>query len=166
MGKLAVFFIILALVLIYPIYEIANEKEIKYSKTPKNLSLVTIKNGHFFKYETNLTKSGNFKKLDIYKKYYEALDLNITDLEKNETFNAKKAKYISDILYAYDFFYHNNEYNFTSDFVEYNTKLKNFKGNKFLLLGKTFKVVGEKFFIDKYRNIKAYKPIFDLKVKK
>ena len=166
MGKLIIFSILLIAVLVYPIYEIVNEKEIKYSKIPKNLSLVTIQKGDFFKYNKVLLQKGSFEKLDVYKKYYKAFSIIINNLEKNETFKAQKAKFIGNFLYAYDFFYRNNEYNFTSDFVTYNTKSKDIKGNKFFLIGKTFKVKGINFLIDKNRNITAYKPIFDLKVNK
>jgi len=166
MGKLIIFSILLVAVLIYPIYEIVNEKEVKYLKVPKNLSLVTIKKGDFFKYDKVLLQKGSFETLDVYKKYYKVFNIIIDNLEKNETFKAKKAKYKKNILYAYNFFYHNNEYNFTSDFVIYNTKSKIIKGNKFFLVGKTFKAKGINFLIDKNRNITAYKPIFDLKVNK
>ena len=166
MGKLIIFSILLMAVLVYPIYEIVNEKEIKYSKIPKNLSLVTIKKGDFFKYDKVLLQKGSFETLDVYKKYYKVFNIIIDNLEKNETFKAKKAKYKKNILYAYNFFYHNNEYNFTSDFVIYNTKSKIIKGKKFFLIGKTFKAKGINFLIDKNRNIIAYKPIFDLKVNK
>jgi len=166
MGKLIIFSVLLVAVLVYPIYEIINEKEIKYLKIPRNLSLVTIKEGDFFKYNKELLQKGTFEKLDVYKKYYKAFNISINSLEKNETFKAQKAKFIGNILYAYNFFYHNNEYNFTSDYVTYNTKSKDIKGNKFFLIGKTFKARGINFLIDKNRNIIAYKPIFDLKVNK
>jgi len=166
MGKLVIFSILLIAVLVYPIYEIVNEKEVKYLKVPKNLSLVTIKEGDFFKYNQKLVQKGSFEILDVYKKYYKVFNIIIGNLEKNETFKAKKTKFIKNILYAYDFFYHNNEYNFTSDFVTYNTKSKVIKGKKFFLIGKTFKARGINFLIDKDRNIIAYKPIFDLKVNK
>jgi len=166
MGKLVIFSILLAVVLVYPIYEIVNEKGIKGLKPPKNLSLVTIRKGDFFNYDQNLLQKGAFERLDVYKKYYKTFNIIINNLEKNETFKAQKAKFIGNILYANDFFYHNSEYNFTSDFVTYNTKSKNIKGNKFFLIGKTFKARGMNFLIDKNRNIVAYKPIFDLKVNK
>jgi len=166
MGKLVVFFILLAAVLIYPIYEIANEQEIKSSKIPKNMSLVTIQKGNFFKYNQKLVQKGAFERLDVYKRYYKSFNIIINNLEKNEIFKAKKAKFMGNILYANDFFYHNREYNFTSDLVAYNTKSKIIKGNKFFLVSESFKARGMNFLIDKNRNIIAYKPIFDLKVNK
>jgi len=164
MGKITLFFLILIIVLVYPIYEIMTEKVIKHSKIPQNLTLVTIEKGNFDKYDINISKKGSFNKLYVYKNYYDVRDLKIYDYEKKETFFSKKTKLLADFFYGYDFFYKNNEYNFTSDFVEYNVKSKTFKGNKFTLQAKSFKAKGTKFFIDSHRNIRAYNPIFDLKV--
>jgi len=166
MGKIIFFVILISVVLIYPLFVVKNTHYIKESVSEKNISLVTINNGTFFKYDNNLSKSGRFLTLDIYKNFYFAKNLLLKDLIKKEFFKANRAKFIFNKLYCYDFFYHNNEYNFSSDFVIYNTKNKLFKGEKFLLISQNFKGKGKNFKVDENRNIKANEIIFDLKVSK
>jgi len=166
MGKIIVFVILIIIVLIYPLFVVKNYHYTKQSINEKNISLVTIKDGIFFKYDNNLSKSGKFLTLDIYKNFYFAKNLLLKDLLKKEFFKANKAKFIFNKLYCYDFFYHNNEYNFSSNFVIYNTKNKLFKGEKFLLISQSFKGKGKTFMVDESRNIKADNIIFDLKVNK
>ncbi len=165
MGRIIFFFFIVGLIMIYPVYVLMNQKVIKNSKINKNISLYTILNGTFSKYDENLSKNGNFLKLNVYKKYYLAYDLNITDIIKKENYFAKKAKYQKPFLYADFFIYKNSDYVLKTIKARYNSNTKIFEGKKFNLIGKTYKARGKSFIIYKNKNIKATYPIFDLKVK-
>ncbi len=165
MGRITIFFIIVGLIMVYPIYVLMNQKVIKYSKINKNISLFTIYNGTFNKYDINLSKKGTFSRLDIYKNYYLANELNITNIIKNENYFAKKAKYQKPFLYADFFIYKNSDYILKTIKAKYNSNTKIFEGKKFNLIGKTYKAKGKSFIIYKNKNIKAKYPIFDLKVK-
>ncbi len=165
MGKIALLGIFLIAVLIFPVYE--NSKiYIPSKKNIKNkIAIANMKNGVFEIYETNLSKKGKFEILDIFDKSYVAKNLDIKDILKKENYFAKKAIFRNKILKAYFFKYNSPKYDFVSDFVVYNLKTKNIRGNKFFLYSDEYNATGINFFVDKKRNIKANNISFNLKVK-
>lgn len=165
MGRIALFFITIGLITVYPVYVLMNQKIIKNSKINKHISLFTVINGYFDKYDENLSKKGRFSKLDVYKDYYLSYELNVTDIIKKENYSAKKAKYKKPFLYADFFVYKNSDYLLKTHKARYNSNTKKFDGEEFNLIGKTYKAKGKSFIIYKNKNIKAKYPIFDLKVK-
>jgi len=166
MGRIIIFFIGIVLVMIYPVIELLNQKVPENKKITGKISLYTIYNGKFKKYDVNLTKKGSFERLDIFKTYYLANNLFISDIKKNEDYSAKKAKYQKPFLYAQYFTYKNKDYILKTIKARYNSNTKVFWGDEFNLTGKTYKAKGKSFVIDKNRNIQATYPVFDLKVKK
>ncbi len=165
MGRIVLFFVGICIIMIYPVYVLMNQKIEKNIKINKKISIFTINKGFFKKYDINLSKKGSFTKLDIYKNYYLADDLNITDLIKKEDYFAKKAKYQKPYLYADFFTYKNDDYILNALKARYNSDTKVFDGKTFFLKGKTYKAKGKSFIVYKNKNIKAFYPIFDLKVK-
>ncbi len=166
MGKLVLFTIILIIILLFPIYEnskifIPIEKNLK-----KEIALAIISKGTFSVYDINLSKRGKFDTFFIYKNRYIVNELNVDDIEKNESYFAKKAILKNKILTAFNFNYRSPKYSFVSDFVIYNLKTKNIRGRQFFLYSDEYNSTGKKFFIDSKRDISAENISFYLKVKK
>ena len=166
MGRISIFFFVLVAIMIYPIYVLTHQKINKNKRVNYSISLYTIFNGKFKKYDTNLTEIGSFTRLDVFKNYYLAKNLNVINLVKKENFFAKRAKYKRPYLYADFFIYKNQNYVLNSKKARYNFNTKVFDGKVFKLRGKTYKVKGKSFLVDKERNIRATDTVFDLKVDK
>lgn len=164
MGKIAAFFLFLIFAMMFPVYEYFLQKPVKKIKEVKNMPLVNIYNGKFATYDNNLSKTGYFSSLNVYKKYYLGQNLFVNDLIKKEFYKAKKAKLEDSVMYAYNFFYKNENYSLNTLKAIYFLKKKIFKGSKFFLKGKDFNSSGENFLVDKNKNITAYETIFNLKV--
>ncbi len=166
MGKIILFFIFLILAMLFPIYEYSLQKPAKKIKVPKNIAIADIYKGKFRTYDNNLTKTGYFNSLSIYKKYYLGNNIFVNDVIKKEHYSAKKAKFENSVVYADIFHYQNNSYILDTLKAVYSLKTKIFKGSKFFLRGKDFNTTGIRFLIDKNKNIIADNTIFDLKVNK
>jgi len=165
MAKIVIFFIFLIGAMLFPIYEYFSQKPIKKVKITKNIAIANIYKGKFASYDKNLTKTGYFDMLSVYKKYYIGDDIYVNDLIKKEHYSAKKAKFENSMLYANVFHYKNNAYMLDASNVVYSLKKKFFKGGKFFLKGNDFNTTGNDFLIDKNKNITANNTIFNLKVK-
>jgi len=164
MGKL-VFFLLFLIVIIYPIYEVKNQK-VNHNRAKKvKIHNLIIDKGKFFIYETNLSKDGNFDRLIKDKNKYTFFNLTFLDLVKKEEIISQKTIYNFKKVFFKTFFYKNKDYNFTSNIAVYLLNNKIFKGNNFMLIGKNYKGKGSYFIIDKNRNLKADNIIFDIKEK-
>ena len=166
MGKIAIFFLFIMIILIYPVFLIKPIKKIDFNIEENNISKINILDGAFFQYNNNLIREGNFSLFKIYKNFYIAENFNLNDLIKKELVKIKNIKLIENKLYGNKVYYHNDNYDFYSNFVVYDLKTKEFKGDKFLFYGQDFKGRGRDFLIDKFRNINAKNIIFSLKVNK
>ena len=166
MGKITLFFIFLILAMLFPIYEYSLQKPLKKVKAQKNTAIANIYNGKFATYDNNLSKTGYFDSLSVYKKCYLGNNLYVNDLIKKEHYNAKKVKFKNSVVYADVFHYKNESYTLDTAKVIYSLKKKFFRGGKFILEGKNFNSTGNKFLIDRNKNITAYNTIFNLKVEK
>jgi len=166
MVKIVLLIVTLCFILIFPVYENSKikitEKELKNT----NIPIAEIKKAKFYTYENNLSKEGNFTKLDMYKSFYKAKDLKVHDITKKENYFSKKVILKDNILTLYDFKYYNNEYSLDSNYVIYNLDTKNIKGDKFLISSEEYNGSGKKFFVDPNRDINASFISFYLKVKK
>ena len=164
MAKIALFFIFLVLAMIFPVYEYSLQKPLKKIKVSKNMAMVNIYNAKFATYDNNLSKTGYFDSLSVYKKYYSGKNFYINDLIKKEYYNAKKIKFENSVLYADNFHYNTENYTLDTLRAVYFLKEKLFRGGKFHLKGRDFNSTGNKFLIDKNKNITASNTIFNLKV--
>ena len=63
--KYFIFFFIVTVVSIYPLFELKNQPKVK---TYKNKSIIptVVEDGKYYIYEVNLTKEGTFKKLELF----------------------------------------------------------------------------------------------------
>jgi len=166
MVKIVLLIVTLCFILIFPVYENSKIKITKKELKNTNIPLAVIKKGQFYTYENNLSKEGNFTELNIYKNFYKAKDLKVHDIIKKENYSSKKAVLRKDILTLYNFNYYNNEYSLDSNYVVYNLKTKNIKGDKFLVSSNEYNGSGKNFFVDAQRDINASFVSFYLKVKK
>jgi len=166
MAKIILFFVFLILAMVFPIYEYFLQKPVKKIKISKNIAIANIYKGKFRTYDGNLTKTGYFNFLNVYKKYYLADNLYVNDVIKKEHYSAKTAKFENSVVYANMFFYQNSDYNLDTLKATYFLKGKIFTGGKFILRGKDFNTTGSKFLVDKNKNITAFNTIFNLKVNK
>jgi len=166
MVKIVLFLFILILVLIFPIYENSRIKINTEELKNFNIPLAEIKRGKFFVYDVNLSKKGNFLDFEIYKKFYKAKKVSIKDLIKKEEYIADKLLLKQNNLKLFNLKYKNNNYFLISNYVIYNLKDKNIKGNKFFLYANDYNGSGKRFFIDSNRDINASFISFYIKVNK
>jgi hypothetical protein len=164
MVKILIFVLLLAGIMIYPIFESKNFKKIKEYNT--SLPPVVLKNGKFYEYEPNLTKSGSFSEFIVNKTSYFGRDVLLDNLQAQEKIFLKKAFYKKPVLKGFDVKFVSKEYNLTTDKGIYNTQTSILKGEKFAFQAESFKGFGVNFIVDKNKNIKADDITYFLKVKK
>ena len=162
MAKIIFFFVFLG-VIIYPIYEVSTQKDNFVNKIKKDIFDLVIDKGKFFVYEENLSEYGNFERLKHKKDIYVSDNLVFIKVKSNEKIASENALYKNNKAFFRKFFYENNDYNFSSNEAVYSFNKKEFKGKDFMLSGITYKAKGKSFIIDKNKNIKATKTIFDIK---
>ena len=166
MGKITLFFIFLIAAMFFPVYEYFLQKPVKKINVSKNIAIANIYKGKFRTYDNNLTKTGYFDSLNVYKRYYLANNLYVNDIIKKEHYSSKKVKFENSVVYANIFYYQNSDYSLDTLKAVYSLKTKIFKGDKFFLRGKDFNTTGSRFLIDKNKDIMAFNTIFNLKVNK
>jgi len=164
--KYFIFFFIVTIVSIYPLFELKNQPRIKEYKN-KLIIPTVIENGKYYIYEVNLTKEGTFKKLEFYShKKIKAYDFLLKNNITNEKLFSKIAIYKKPILKGFDVKYMNSEYNLTTKSAIYNQDKKTLKGGKFKLFSSNYKGYGKSFFVDENKNIYANDIKYFIKVDK
>ena len=162
MGKIALFFIFILIIIVYPILLSYNYKPFleKNFKKPG----IVIHKGDFYIYSPFLEKKGNFNKFYLEKSYI-ALDLYVKDLIKKEEYKAKKTIFKNNLTKAEDVWYKNSEIELITNNAIYDKTKKFLKGKKFKLYATNFRGFGDEFLIDKNKKITAKNIVYYLKVK-
>ena len=162
MGKIALFFIFILIIIVYPMLLSYNYKPSleKDTKKPE----VVINKGNFYIYSKVLEKKGNFNKFYLEEYSHIALELYVKDLIKQEEYKAKKTIFTNNLTKAKDVWYKNREIELITNSAVYD-KIKNLlKGKKFKLYATNFRGFGDEFLVDKDKRIKAKNIIYYLKV--
>ena len=164
MGKIALFFIFILIIIVYPMlisynYEPSLEKNIKKPE-------IIINKGNFYIYSKILEKKGKFNKFYLEKNRYIALNLYVKDLIKKEEFKAKKTTFENNLIKAKEAWYKNSEIELITNKAIYYKNEKLLKGENFKLYATNFRGFGDEFLVDKNKKIQAKNIIYYLKVKK
>ncbi|EDM23866.1 hypothetical protein FE773_06095 [Caminibacter mediatlanticus TB-2] len=166
MGKIKyLLFVFLVLIItLFPLFE-QNPKK-KEGKTKNDIIPTIIYKGIYYFYENNLTKYGNFTRLEIFKNKLLVDNLYLNNLIEKYKLFSKKAEYTKPIIKGFDVKYINDEYNLTTNFAIYNQKSKILKGKKFKVHSTNYKGFGDSFKVDKDKNIYATNIKYFIKVDK
>ena len=164
MGKIALFFIFILIIIVYPMlisynYKVSSKESVKKPD-------VVINKGEFYIYSKVLEKKGNFNKLYLEKTSYIALDLYVKDLIKKEEFKAKKTIFENNLIKAKNVWYKNSKIELITNNAVYNKNKKILNGKKFKLYATNFRSFGDEFLVDENKKIKAKNIIYYLKVNK
>ena len=118
--KEKLFAIFLVIVIVFPFF--FQKKEI-IVKNKISLPSMTLDNGNFKQYDTNLKKTGTFKHLDFYNNnYYKTNNLTIHFLDKNSTLITKKLIY-KKIYNLFNVKYITNQYTYVAKKAIYDDKI-------------------------------------------
>ena len=165
MAKIAFFFLIL-FIMLFPVFmSTKTYKKIKY-KNNSPLPLIEVKGGTFKKYNFFLEINGTFKKLNIFKNYYEFNNLYANDIIKREKYFAKWALKNNNVIKAKNAVYKNSDYILHSKNVIYYEAEKVMSGYDFNFTSDKAKGKGKYFKIDRNKNIYAKNIIYYIKVEK
>ncbi len=165
MGKIVLFILILAGIMIYPVIELNNYKP---QKEVKNVSFIptVLKNGKYFIYKGVLEKEGSFEELKVFsKKRLEAYDFTLKNVLKQTVLTSERVDYKDPLLRGKTVNYMTKDYNLSTDFAVYNNKTEILNGGKFKVFGNSFRGFGQKFKVDKNDNVYADNIKYFLKVK-
>ena len=163
MGKIALFFIFILIIIAYPMLLSYNYKPF-LEKNIKNPEIV-INKGDFYIYSLIVEKKGNFNEFYLDKNNYVALDLYVKDLIKNEEYKAKKTIFKKNLTKATNFWYKNTEIELITNRAIYYKNKNLLKGKRFKLYATNFIGFGDEFLVDKNKKIKAKNIVYYLKVK-
>jgi len=127
--SIVAFVLFTAFVLVYPIIESTNFK--KRPVVKKEISPLVLIEGDYYKYDPNLTKEGNFSKIEYKKGIYFANNFFLKNLEGNYSVFSKfsrlyKKRIVSDFV-----FFSSVDYNLTTDRAVYYFNNNEIKGEKF-----------------------------------
>ena len=163
MGRIALFFVFILIIIVYPMlisynYKPSLEKNIKKPE-------VIINKGNFYMYSKVLEKKGKFNKFYLEASSYIILDLYVKDLIKKEDYKAKKTIFENNLIKAKDVWYKNSEIELITNNAVYDKTKKLLKGEKFKLYATNFRGFGDEFLVDESKKIDAKNIIYYLKVK-
>ena len=163
MGKIALFFIFILIIIVYPMLLSYNYKPLlKEVKKPE----IVINKGDFYIYSKILEKKGKFNKFYLEKNNYIALGLYVKDLIKKEEYKAKKTIFENDLIKSKDVWYKNSEMELITNSAVYDKTKKLLRGEKFKLYATNFRGFGDEFLVDENKKTKAKNIIYYLKVEK
>ena len=162
MGKIALFFIFILIIIVYPMLLSYNYKPfLKEVKKPE----IIINKGNFYVYSKVLEKKGEFDRFYLEEDSYIALDLYVKDLIKKEEYKAKKTIFENNLIKSKDAWYKNSEMELITNSAVYDKTKKLLRGEKFKLYATNFRGFGDEFLVDENKKIKAKNIIYYLKVK-
>jgi len=165
MVKFFLFAAIIIGVMVFPLF--SDVKGVQEQKVvAKELPEVVLKKSDFYMYDSRLVKKGMFDELNIYKKGYIAYNLFVSDLEKNETYKAKKTVFKNKLITGYQVWYKNKDLELNTTQAQYDKETGVLDGGEFELYSKDFRGYGKNFEVDRNKNLFAQNITYFLKVDK
>jgi len=161
-----VFFILVLFIMIYPIFISNNNYKIIKQNQVEKKPLIEIVDAKFKKYNILLESNGTFKKADIYKNYYQFVNLFVNNLIKKEKYFAKWAQKKNNLIKAKDAKYSNLNYKINAKRAVYYINKGFLKGWNFKFFSKNAKGEGTYFQVNKKKNLFAKDITYYIKVEK